>query len=200
MKCIVHHCQEDAVVHVIHISNRKALWQKDVCDQHVATIPPFSEPEGCVTSLASNKVAGLSRFEPDFLIFFDKCEADGLRLREVGGSKLFSIPIGRYETWSICRALQALTELENRPYTFAAFAMVVEALGGKLEQVVVDAIDGEGDYYHSQLIFRQGDELVAVDVRPSDSFALAIACNAPILIADTVLARAEELGWNKRLI
>lgn len=192
MKCMIETCQEESVIHILGIQNRRLLPQRDVCELHAGAQLPFCESGG-KTSLGTGLQGGLSRYEPHFIVFFDKCEGDGLYLWEVGGSKRFSIPIARYEAWSILRALQG-TEL-SRPFTFAAFSLIMKSLGGKLEEVAVAELDQKGQCYHAKVKLRQDDRLVVVDTRPSDAFALAIACGAPILVADSVLSRTADLGW-----
>jgi bifunctional DNase/RNase len=66
-----------------------------------------------------------------------------------------------------------------------------------VEEVVVDEIEGEGDYYHARVAVRQHGRREVVDIRPSDAFGLAIACDVPIFIVDDVLVRAAELGWTE---
>ena len=58
--------------------------------------------------------------------------------------------------------------------------------------------DEQQQVYHARCRLQTDNRLIEVDVRPSDAFALAIACNAPILIDDAVLAQAGELGWTQR--
>jgi bifunctional DNase/RNase len=95
--------------------------------------------------------------------------------------------------------LQEKTELPTRPFTFGAFAQIVGILGGKLEQVILDEIDVKGQFYHTRVTIRQKNDIVVADIRPSDAFALAIACDAPILIADLVFRQAARLGWTDQL-
>jgi bifunctional DNase/RNase len=131
-----------------------------------------------------------------FVVFFDEREADSLFLQEVSGIKRFAIPVYRHQVCTIMEAMQG-TGNEGRPFTFAAFAMILESLGTRIDEVVIDEIEGEGEFYHTKVKFRQGSRLFEVDIRPSDAFGLAIVFCAPIRIADKVLARAAELGWTR---
>jgi bifunctional DNase/RNase len=196
MKCSVADCYEDATVHIIEVRDRMLVSEKHVCEEHKWTNRPFSDPGSGITSLGSGVQGRNNRFELVFVVFFDRRQADSLFLQEVSGIKRFSIPVCRNQALSIMQALQRSGEF-SRPFTFTAFALVVESLGGKLEEVVVDAIEGKGEFYYTKVRFRQGSRLAVVDIRPSDAFGLAIACDAPILIADSVLERAAELGWTR---
>jgi len=196
MKCTGPDCPEEPVVHIVEIRNRQFVPQVDLCETHAASHLPFSETGGGKTSLGTGLSDQVNRFELRFVVFFDNSEGDGVYLWEVAGTKRFSIPVRRYEAWSILQALQKT--IATRPLTFTAFSMTIHSLGGKLEEVIVEELDGSGGFYHAKLKLRQQDNRqVVVDVRPSDAFALAIACEVPILIADRVLARAAELGWTQ---
>src|SRR5262245_41673019 len=98
---------------------------------------------------------------------------------------LLSLPIGKFETTGILHALQRTSM--SRPLTFTMLALVIETLGGDVEEVLLDEVDRD-NIYHAKLHLRQGNQTFLIDVRPSDGFALAITSGAPILIADRVLA------------
>jgi bifunctional DNase/RNase len=64
-------------------------------------------------------------------------------------------------------------------------------------EVIVDHLEGQGEYYQAKVKLQQGNQTLVIDVRPSDAFGLALACDAPILISDDVLAKAAALGWTQ---
>ena len=195
MKCMVPDCPEIAVIHIVELVNRRQRFQADLCENHAGAQKPFCEPGGGMTFIGESLSGGANRYELRFVVIFDKREGDGLYLRKIGGSNQFATAVGKYEAMAILTTLK--TTVQIRPMTFTAFAKIIESLGGKLKQVIVDEIDQQ-KMYHARCHLLLNDRLIVVDVRPSDAFALAIACDAPILIADGVLARAEELGWTRK--
>src|SRR5258708_2763973 len=195
-QCMAPDCKLDAVIHVIEVNNRVITRRYHLCEHHSSDYQPFRAvgdwKENCGPSLAE----GMSRFDFKFIVLFDKHEGQGIYLQEVLGSRTFSIPVGIYEATSIISALHNLPA--PRPLTHSAIALIIAGLGGKLEEVIVDEIDDDR-LYHAYLRIRQGSQLVSVDVRVSDAFALAALWGVPILISDNVLERAAELRWDFRV-
>src|SRR5262249_29295079 len=104
-------------------------------------------------------------------------------LEEVGGGRAFYLANGVFEATTIDRRLKGLTS--PRPLTHDAWASTIAALGGTVENVLIN--DLLENTYYSEARIRQGDRLIRVDVRPSDAFTLALISGVPILIAERVL-------------
>lgn len=99
-------------------------------------------------------------------------------LREVEGTRQFPIFIGIYEATSIDRRVKGVQA--PRPLTHDLLVGVVEAMGGELDSVVINALN-KGTYY-AHLRVRQNGELLQVDSRPSDAIAVAVSCDPPLPI------------------
>jgi uncharacterized protein len=69
---------------------------------------------------------------------------------------------------------------------------VVVKLGGKVSEVRIDGL--QDDIFVGRLIIKQGARDVALEARPSDSIAMALTGNAPILAHRKVL---DEAGISK---
>ena len=107
-----------------------------------------------------------------------------IELREVDGERRLPIMIGLYEAAAIERRLKGVTI--PRPQTHELLSSTIEALGGKLEQILInDLTDGT---YFAKLVVRQADRLLQIDSRPSDAIALGIANGVPIFVKEHVLA------------
>ncbi len=61
----------------------------------------------------------------------------------------------------------------------------IQALGGALQDVLIDKFEQE--IFHAKLHIDQRGQLISVDVRPTDAIALALMCDLPIEIAESVL-------------
>lgn len=111
-------------------------------------------------------------------------------LREKGGKgRTFPIRIGLTEALAIDRRLKGIGF--HRPLTHELLASTIEALGGRLEKIVVnelryDVEDGSGVFI-ATIHIRQGDRLIPIDARPSDAIALGAALGTPIFVDEKVL-------------
>jgi hypothetical protein len=65
---------------------------------------------------------------------------------------------------------------------------VIEQLGGKLTQVVINELADET--FFAKLIVDAGGRHVEVDARPSDAIALAIRAKVPIYVEESVFEQA----------
>lgn len=90
--------------------------------------------------------------------------------------------IGFDEAVSIARGMDA--EGIGRPLTHDLLLDVVEELGGRIEKVVISAV--EDATYIADLHLNTPRDDVVVDARPSDSLALVSRTNAPIEVDDDV--------------
>lgn len=107
-------------------------------------------------------------------------------LKEVEGERCFPIVIGIFEASSIERRVKGLQS--PRPLTHDLLASVIEALGGELQDILIN--DLQNHTYYARLRIRKDGELIEVDSRPSDAIALAATCRVPIYVNESVLEDA----------
>lgn len=107
-------------------------------------------------------------------------------LKEVEGERCFPIVIGIFEASSIERRVKGIPS--PRPLTHDLVANVIEALGGELQDVLIN--DLQNHTYFAQLRIRKDGELIEVDSRPSDAIAVAVTCRVPIYVNESVLEEA----------
>ena len=105
-----------------------------------------------------------------------------------GETDVLPIFVGFEEAASIARGLDA-TDI-GRPLTHDLLLDVMEELGGRVDGVVVSAID-DGTYI-ADLHVDTPRETVVVDARPSDSLALAARTNVGIEIERDVFDAGRE--------
>ena len=84
-----------------------------------------------------------------------------------------------------------------RPQTHDLFGDVLVALGARVSRVVIN--DFSDTVYYARLIIEAENELeerkiVEIDARPSDSIALAVQAEAPILVASHVWEAVEDMS------
>lgn len=108
-----------------------------------------------------------------------------------GRHRRLSIFIGGPEAAAIAFALDGVEP--PRPLTHDLFCQVVEALGSRLERVVITELRDTTFYAEAHLASPTGGEApLVVSARPSDAVALAVRVGAPIFATEELL---EEAGF-----
>ena len=112
-------------------------------------------------------------------------------LQEQGAKRLLPIWIGQDQAHSIATRLAGI--LSERPLTHDLLVAIVTTLGARVTKVVVKDLvsdDAGGGVFHGSVFVQgQGGEL-EVDSRASDAIAIAVRCEAPILVSEAVLDRS----------
>jgi len=107
-------------------------------------------------------------------------------LKEKAGSRFLPIWIGHFEADAIAIPMQNVPV--SRPLTHDLLGRVVEQLGAKLTQIVINDLADET--FYARLILDQNGQHLEVDSRPSDAIALAIRAKVPIYVEEAVLDQA----------
>ncbi|MEZ6058923.1 MAG: bifunctional nuclease family protein [Planctomycetaceae bacterium] len=125
------------------------------------------------------------RMELSRVIVSEINDQQAIYLKEVGGVRTFPILIGEFEAQIINRRL--LDEPPFRPLTHDLLRLVIKALGGEPQAVVITEM--KDHTYYAVLKVKQGDQLFEIDCRPSDAIALAVHCSPtlPIFVEESVL-------------
>jgi len=106
-----------------------------------------------------------------------------IELKEVDGERRLPIVIGLFEAAAIERRLKGI--VIRRPQTHDLLANVIEAMGGRLERIVINEL--KDDTFFALLQVEREEELIEIDSRPSDAIALGIAHDIPIFVEEDVL-------------
>ena len=107
-------------------------------------------------------------------------------LKDSEQDRYLPIWIGAWEASAIAMKLQGLTA--ERPITHDLFATALEALGARIDRIVIVALADET--YHALLVLDVDGRSVELDARPSDCVALAVRTSTRILVAEEVLDQA----------
>lgn len=107
--------------------------------------------------------------------------------KEEKGSRFLPVVIGMTEVNAIKLKLSGVKP--PRPLTHDLLFNVVDSLGARFEKIVIDRL--EESTFFAKLHLRGADEKeIIIDARPSDSVALALRANVPILIDEMVIDQA----------
>ncbi len=96
--------------------------------------------------------------------------------------------IGTSEGASIGMALK--NEKFERPLTHDLVATIIDGLGGRITKVSIT--DQRNNTFFAKIYIERGQQVIAIDARPSDSIAIAMRAGAPIFVADEVLEREKD--------
>ena len=107
-------------------------------------------------------------------------------LKETDRDRYLPIWIGQWEASAIAMKLQGLTP--ERPLTHDLFASALEAVGARVDRVVV--VEMNEETYHARLILAMGERTIEVDARPSDALALAVRTGARIFATVELMDQA----------
>ena len=113
-------------------------------------------------------------------------------LKEKEGARYLPVVIGIAEVNAIKLKLSGVEP--PRPLTHDLLLRLIEGFGGKLKRVLIDRL--ENSTFYAKLIIAKNGAAASefeIDARPSDSIALALRANAPILANAKVL---DEAGVN----
>ena len=110
-------------------------------------------------------------------------------LKEKGGDRSFPILIGTAEALAIDRRLKNIPT--PRPMTHDLLANIIAAMGGKLDHIVINDI--RDHTFIATLYIRRGEDVIAIDSRPSDAIALALRAKADIFVAQKVVDGSQKL-------
>ena len=108
-----------------------------------------------------------------------------LMLQEKEGLRKIIVALGFLEAQAIAFALRKV--YAGRPLTHDLFGSLTLEFGIELQHVYINRI--EDGTFHSQLCYRQGNDIRVVDARTSDAIAIALRAPAPIYINEDLLNR-----------
>ncbi|MBD3391420.1 MAG: bifunctional nuclease family protein [Chitinivibrionales bacterium] len=107
-------------------------------------------------------------------------------LKAADSDRSLAIAIGTAEAAAI--AMKSLDVAAQRPLTIDLAVAVIDRLGGRVESMVIyDLVEHS---YLARINVVAGNALHVIDCRPSDAIALAMRCDAPMLVEDAVFAKS----------
>jgi len=124
------------------------------------------------------------------LILDERTKSPIVILQEEDGSRVLPIWIGEAEARAINMVLAG--ETLERPMTHDLFHLVIKGLGARLVEVTINAL--KDHTFFAELHIERGGEQILIDSRPSDSIALALRCEAGILVDEKVLESSAQPG------
>ena len=120
--------------------------------------------------------------------------SDGYAVFLGNEDKVFVMLVDQSVGTAITMFMQGMQK--ERPLTHDLVALVLRALGAKIDRVVVNDLK-DGTYF-ARLVLSAEDELqqkkiIEIDARPSDCIAMATQQSAPIFVSLDVWAEVEDM-------
>jgi bifunctional DNase/RNase len=186
MKC--QECGQPAIIHVTEARKMAAVSERHLCEAHARQYlqdhPAGAEPVAATAAAQASSGQGAEvRMDLIRLVISEVHDQQLMILGEVSGRRCLSVVIGIFKATSLDRRLKQLPS--PRPLTHDAWADTIGTLGGRVQDVLIH--DLREHTYYVWVRIRQGEHVVAVDVRPSDALVLAVLLQVPVLIAGWLL-------------
>ncbi len=107
-------------------------------------------------------------------------------LKDVDTERYLPIWIGPFEADAITIQLQGVQVA--RPLTHDLLKSLIDEMGAKISHVMVNEL--KNDTFFARIVMDVDGQRMEIDARPSDAIALAVRANAPLFVADDVMAAA----------
>jgi bifunctional DNase/RNase len=105
-------------------------------------------------------------------------------LHDEGRKYTLPIWIGQAEAQAIARGLEGL-EME-RPMTHDLIMEMIDSMGAVIDSIEINSFE-DTTFFASVMLIDANQNTTVVDARPSDAIALALRCEAPIFVAESIL-------------
>jgi bifunctional DNase/RNase len=189
-RCGFDKCEQNATFHLTYVEGRKCIRDHQVCEEHARTILDPYAPRTLNHPAVPRVLQDAKEFDIDLIVISELYERQVVFLREAGGQRTVPILVGIFEATSLDRRIKGVTS--PRPSTYDAMATIIRTFGGEVQDVIIDKF--EDHTYYAKVRMRHGNDLLVVDIRPSDAFVLAIDFDCPVFFVDKVLDQWTEKG------
>jgi len=125
------------------------------------------------------------------IIIDEKRQDQVIVLKEKDGERQIPIVIGFMEASSIKIKISGVEV--PRPMTHDLLLQAIEAMGGRLQKVIIDKLVDNTFYAKLELKTKDG-QIKVIDARPSDSIALAVRSKAPMYVSEEVAQKSSMIN------
>ena len=110
-------------------------------------------------------------------------------LRDEAGGRVLPIWVGIFEANAIALQIENITT--PRPMTHDLLRNVIRDMNGTVQKIVV--CDLKDNTFYALIYVAIGEDVTAIDARPSDAIALALRASAPIFVEESVIDNAKTV-------
>ena len=110
-------------------------------------------------------------------------------LKDPEERRALPIWVGIFEANAIALELEKVST--PRPMTHDLLKNILDGLGITVQQIIVN--DLKENTFYATIDLNYNGSVVSIDARPSDAIAIALRTNAPIFVAENVVAQAKNI-------
>ncbi|MGB4781916.1 bifunctional nuclease family protein [Candidatus Methylomirabilis sp.] len=110
-------------------------------------------------------------------------------LKDPEDRRALPIWVGIFEANAIALELEKVST--PRPMTHDLLKNILDGLGITVQQITVN--DLKENTFYATIDLNYNGSVVSIDSRPSDAIAIALRTNAPIFVAENVVAQAKNI-------
>ncbi len=110
-------------------------------------------------------------------------------LKDPEDRRALPIWVGIFEANAIALELEKVST--PRPMTHDLLKNILDGLGITVQQITVN--DLKENTFYATIDLNYNGRVVSIDSRPSDAIAIALRTNAPIFVAENVVAQAKNI-------
>lgn len=110
-------------------------------------------------------------------------------LKDPEDRRALPIWVGIFEANAIALELEKVST--PRPMTHDLLKNILDGLGITVQQITVS--DLKENTFYATIDLNYNGSVVSIDSRPSDAIAIALRTNAPIFVAENVVAQAKNI-------
>lgn len=184
MQCESELCDQPSVMRILEVRDRVLIAERHFCQQHGSNVAEQYAREMREGTGIKCETHGMIALDLELMIN-DGNRIERVVLREVGGSRTLTLPIGFLEMCLLYYCVE-----KSSPYKsllpHATMARLIERLGCELDRVVIDNLNPAG-YFEAKALLTRDKEVIGLQVRPSDGLCLAIVCGVPFVIDESLL-------------
>ncbi len=190
-------CAHEAMNEFVRLDCRRPVFEKLCCEAH------FRDCFGTVRSMPF--VGFRAQFPPPGAVCVDVEIASYHRgpektpgclyLREVGGDRGFRMLVTADVYWEFVAEVRQV--VSRRPFTHAAWVRTIEALGGRVQEVILDCAHDSADHFDATLRVVRDGCAIDLNIESGDSHILAVVAHVPIFAVEGGMRRAlgRKGGW-----
>lgn len=176
-------CENAQAVHVTRVKLGKITSEAHfclTCAQESLWIPS-SEAVGPLELAEPHREIAV---EVETLIISEVHDTQMIIFREIEGSRRLPFVLGIFEATMVDRTIKGLPS--PRPVTHDAWLDTIARLGASVKAASV--YDRKEEIYFARLQLSRAQELIDVDMRPSDALVVALKARVPFLFNEKILA------------
>ncbi len=128
-----------------------------------------------------------------FLTFDSTSNGFVVLLMDLSNKTGLPIWIGPFEANAIAMKLKKVSS--HRPASHDLIHNILDTLQSHVVKIVVN--DLKENTYYALIYLNRGGEEIAIDSRPSDAMAIALASDAPIFVSEQVIEKARTIDMEK---